>query len=237
MHEKLSFIDNILYYQTYFPRQECLVVDEEIKQCIRSKLANRAVSLFSNSLSPYLKKRIEEPYFAAGYEVLGAGFHATTYRREGDSNVRKLHRTSAYLDDEAQSALVETYRERQTIVESYLGNYAVHQLFSSQAHPLHPERSAVIAEQPYVDFTPLVQYQDTATENMRTQIEDFVDRSEQMVLDTGYIVDVGGANNIVVMDDNLLLLDTLPCDPKYATRRTAYCALQRVEELRTIVEN
>lgn len=221
VRDSLLFIDSVVHDGLYRTAPETSVDKHWQDDPSRTlptllRIGERATHIAINKYKYIGRDFIEASYCANGYEVLGAGFRTTVYCQPGEPYVHKVHRGSAFMHDDEREELLESYRGRQACVEYYLGEYAARQTFFVAPHPIFSDRSSVIGEQPRIDFRPLRAIDLQESQRTRDDVTKFLERSEQLALDTGYLIDIKGTNNLIIdtATNRPLLIDTIPSDPQ-----------------------
>lgn len=136
-------------------------------------------------------------YRRAGFDVLGVGYHAVTVS-DGSEKVRKFYRHTSDMSEAEQTAQMNDWNAKQSLILEHLGMYAVPQNFDIDAHPLDPNKSLVVATQDRIIPAGVINIfePDSIPESAR----EFLARSQAMPT-TGAIVavpDLIGHENAVV---------------------------------------
>lgn len=239
IRDSLLFIDGAVHDSLYRSANQPTAETPHWQDVPRTRpalrrIGERTAHTAINTYKHIGRALIEASYDANGYEVLGAGFRSTVYIRPGEHTVRKVHRGSAFMADNERAELLESYRGRQACVEYYLGEYAARQTFSIAPHPVLNDRRSVIGEQPFISLRPLRVIDLHESQHIRDDVTMFLDRSEQLTLDTGYLIDIKGTNNLVIdtATNRPLLIDTIPSDPQLFAKKSLAKSQRKLEELR-----
>lgn len=200
-------------------------------------LGELAVHKILRGIAAPVRSAVERPYEQAGYSVLSAGGNSTVYTKEDSGMVHKLIRETIRYDRETQEEYAQKYQSLHDTTEYFLGNYTLPQVVGVDTHPYKMGSTAVIFRQPYTDFTALPENESELSTHLKAQLREFLARSEEMLMTTGYVADIAGISNIVVTtDDQLLLLDTIPCSPDSISERTMRHVSHRYDTLHMIAK-
>lgn len=178
-----------------------------LKTRTRIRLARIAVSSFPNTT----ERILNYPYQRKGYDVVGYGFHSTVLR--DDKEVLKVMRRSAGEDDGWRDAKVLDLSERQKVAAEYISNYILRQTFSNEKHPLYSHRKVIISRQTMVEYEKFnissIFDQDSEGRHVE-QMHTFGAKSLDMHNEIGLVPDILGSDNLVLCNDQLTLLDSVP---------------------------
>lgn len=148
------------------------------------------------------------PYTRKGYEVIGYGFQSTVIK--SDNEVMKIMRRSTDKSDAWRKSVVGDFSERQQVATEYIGDFLVPQRFAVEPHPLLRGKEVIVARQPLLSYRTLNDDTSQVPEVVGEQLRTFAEASLTMSSEKQLVPDILGAQNLVIQEAGLALLDTVP---------------------------
>ena len=143
-------------------------------------------------------QRVVRPYERGGYAVVGAGMH-TTAIQDGPHAVRKIHENSLHLSESEQYELIDHLESRQALTAHHLGRYCLSQTYAIDQHPLRPNKSVVVATQPFISAMRSINFFQRA-DSQQTELAGFAKKCHNMYANSNYeaLPDLAGNNNVLI---------------------------------------
>ena len=183
---------------------------EDFREEIESRpTVQRAVGRFAlyagdHGAAQFYQNMVTRSYRHNGETIIGLGFHSVVLR-DGDDMVRKIHHRTLGLSPNEQTEHARTLERRQACMLRAFPTIAVAQEFSVQPFTLNPNRTCVVARQPYISNAKGVNSLQPS-ETYRAFLQAACDEYNR----TGQLPDIVGTDNILETEQGLRMVDTIP---------------------------
>lgn len=188
----------------------------------------REVVLFITRLSlrPVILASMKHCYGKTPLNPIGFGYFTTVFRLNND--VIKIYDFTTKLDDKTLNNTYKVVKQSYDIAHKYLGSFVNPTEIYIDLHPLTKDK-CIMMKQSYVEGKPLRGSSYSAQMNtlQKENFIKFLRINEEMRNDTGYTADIN-ANNLFLVDNSIILVDTIPSGQVVAkNRRSTISILNR----------
>lgn len=167
---------------------------------------------------------VTHSYRKIGEQVLGIGYHSVVLA-DTPTSVRKIHHRTAHMSPDEHRLYIESLEAGQQLLKEFFPDQVREQFYSIGALPPDPSRDVVIAHQERVDKGIGVDFLKPAhTET----VSRFLAECSLMNYQCGFMPDIVGRNNVVQIDNELAIIDTVPLSGDSPDDSAAYIAAQSI---------
>ena len=179
----------------------------------------REVVLFITRLSlrPVIFASMKHWYRKTTLQPIRFGYFTTVFRLNND--VIKIYDFTTKLDDKTLNNTYKVVKQSYDIAHKYLGSFVNPTEIYIDLHPLTNDK-CIMMKQSYVEGKPL-RGSSYSTQMNTLQKESFIKFlriNEEMRNNTGYTADIN-ANNLFLVDNSIILVDTIPSGQVVAKNR------------------
>lgn len=161
---------------------------------------------YAISIAPSLVMEVMNlPYTMRGIEVIGAGGQATVIYDNARDEVYKIIRATEDVSSAKREEIAKILKQQMQRAAEVHGSTMVPTKVSIESHPLS-SRDVVVMRQEFL--APDLEL----PHDFRQQLQVFGEKSLDELLPDGLLPDVVDPSNLMVVDGNLLLLDTALLD-------------------------